>query len=254
MELKWRVLIIDDEPAARRIIVRMMEDYKDSLHLAGEADNGAIAIQMINDIKPDLLFLDIYLQDMTGFEVLQNIRCQPSIIFTTAYDQYAIKAFEEMAIDYLLKPIREERFKASILKLQTLGNRSAKYELESLNKLIEKIHVKKTWTAFPVKIGEKIILIPFETIAYLEADDKYVKIFTDTGVKYLTDIPLNKLVDKFPPEFIRIQKSYIINKTKIKELHKHFNGRFIFIMNDKAFSRIQSGNTYYDFIKTEFGF
>ncbi|MDQ3683068.1 MAG: LytTR family DNA-binding domain-containing protein [Bacteroidota bacterium] len=122
-----------------------------------------------------------------------------------------------------------------------------------MNKLIEKIHVKKTWTAFPVKIGEKIILIPFETIAYLEADDKYVKIFTDTGVKYLTDIPLNKLVDKFPPEFIRIHKSYIINKTKIKELHKHFNGRFIFIMKDKAFSRIQSGNTYYDFIKIEFG-
>ncbi len=87
----------------------------------------------------------------------------------------------------------------------------------------------------------------------LEADDKYVKIFTDGGVKYLTDIPLNKLVDKFPSEFIRIQKSHIINKTKIKELHKHFNGRFIFIMSDKTSSRIQSGNTYYDFIKEEFG-
>jgi len=254
MELIWKVLIIDDEPAARRTIVRMMEEYKDFLHLAGEADNGASAIQMINDRKPDLIFLDIHLQDMNGFDVLQNIQCPPSIIFTTAYDQYAIKAFEEMAIDYLLKPIREERFQASILKLQTLGNRSAKYDLESLNKLVEKIHVKKTQTAFPVKIGEKIILIPFETIAYLEADDKYVKIFTDAGVKYLTDIPLNKLVEKFPLEFIRIQKSFIINKTRIKELHKHFNGRFIFIMNDKTFSRIQSGNTYYDFIRSEFGF
>ncbi|MDQ3683067.1 MAG: response regulator [Bacteroidota bacterium] len=100
MELRWKVLVIDDEPAARRIIVRMMEEYKDFLQLAGEADNGVKAIQMINDSKPDLLFLDIHLQDMTGFEVLQNIRYQPSIIFTTAYDQYAIKAFEEMAIDY----------------------------------------------------------------------------------------------------------------------------------------------------------
>ena len=249
----WKAVIIDDEPAARRTIARIMEEYKDFLHLSGEADSGTEAIQMINESKPDLLFLDIHLQDMTGFEILQNITYQPSIIFKTAYDQYAIKAFEEMAIDYLLKPISEERFKASILKLQTLGNRSVKYELESLNKLIQKIQVNKTSTAFPVKIGEKIILIPFETIAYLEADDKYVKIFTDGGVKYLTDIPLNKLVDKFPPEFIRIQKSYIVNKTKIKELHKHFNGRFIFIMSDKTSSRIKSGNTYYDFIKEEFG-
>ncbi len=106
----WKALIIDDEPAARRTIARMMEEYKDFLHLSGEADSGTEAIRMINESKPDLLFLDIHLQDMTGFEILQNITCQPSIIFTTAYDQYAIKAFEEMAIDYLLKPISEERF------------------------------------------------------------------------------------------------------------------------------------------------
>jgi two-component system LytT family response regulator len=230
----------------------MMDNHKGALELRGEAENGEEAIVKVNDLQPDLLFLDIQLPDMNGFELLRKIKHQPTIIFTTAYEEYAIKAFDELAIDYLLKPIREERFNQSIEKLSYLGKLNTPYNT-NLEILAEALQKKKVPTAFPVKLGDKIILLPFDSISYFEADDKYVRIFTVDAVKYLTDLPLNKLIETLPPEFVRIQKSFIINKNKIKELNKFFNGRFIFVMNDKAASKIKSGLTFHDGIKAEFG-
>ncbi|HVG40714.1 MAG TPA: LytTR family DNA-binding domain-containing protein, partial [Chitinophagaceae bacterium] len=214
---------------------------------------GIEAIEKINTVKPELLFLDIQLQDMDGFEILKKTDHKPLVIFTTAYDQYAIKAFDEFAIDYLLKPIREERFKQSITKLELLTDQNSNYTNETLEKLIQSLQPKKTATAFPVKMGERIILLSYDNITYFEADDKYVRVFVTDGTNYLTDLPLNKLIETLPAQFLRIQKSYILNKLKIKELNKYFNGRYIFTLQDKKGTQLKSGLTYYDTIKAEFG-
>ena len=107
-------------------------------------------------------------------------------------------------------------------------------------------------TALTIKSGDRIILLRFENIAYLEADDKYVSVFTIEGQKFLTDQSLAALSEKLPPQFYRIQKSYIINKDKVKEMHRHFNGRYLFIMEDKSATRLTSGRTYHDEIKAHF--
>ena len=245
----YRALIVDDEPAARRIVRTMLAAHIDVIEITGEAKNGVEAVEMINEQKPDLVFLDIQMPGFTGFEVLQQITHQPNIIFITAYEEYALKAFEMFSVDYLLKPIRQERLDAAIEKLKSFGKTTGP---EVVKKLVQDYEQKKP-TAFPVKLGDRILLFRYEQISHFEADDKYVALFTVDGKKYLTDNTLSSLTQKLPANFLRVQKSYIINKEKIKEIHKHFNGRFVIIMDDKGQSRILSGLTFYEAIKEELG-
>lgn len=248
----FKALIVDDEPAARRWMRSMLLQYADLLEISGEATNGAEAISMINEQKPDLVFLDIQMPDLTGFEVLKKISHQPNIIFTTAYEQYALKAFETFSIDYLLKPIREERLDQSLQKLKQFGFKHSFPDLEKLQKAVEEISGKNKPTAFPIKQGEKIILLSFESISHFEGNDKYVFLFSTDGKKYLTDDTLTSLEARLPQNFIRVQKSYIINKEKVGELHKHFNGRYILVMQDKTHTRIQTGLTFREKVKEAF--
>ena len=253
MNQNFSALIIDDEAAARRVLRSMLSIYSEFLKISGEAGNGIEAIQIINELKPDLIFLDIQMPGHTGFEVLEKINHQPNVIFTTAYDQFAIKAFDAFSIDYLLKPIREERLHQSMEKLRQFGKIKASADMEQLKNLVKEISVQKKPSAFPIKQGDKIMLIRFETISHFEADDKYVGLFTTEGKKYLTDQTLITLSQKLPSSFLRVQKSFLINKDKIREIHKHFNGRFIIIMDDKAQTRITTGFTFYETIKEAFG-
>lgn len=248
-----KVVIIDDEPAARRLIKALLVPYAATIEVIAEAGTGHDAIATIETLQPDLIFLDIQMPDLTGFEVLEKLSYKPNIIFTTAYEQYAIKAFENFSIDYLLKPIKEERLAQSIEKLKTFGKLSGSINLHGLQQIIEQLKTPQTATALPIKTGDRIILVRFEQIAYLEANDKYVFVFTIDGHKYLTDQTLTVLEEKLPAQFYRIQKSFIINKEKIKEMHKHFNGRFLFVLEDKATTQLTSGRSYYDAIKNEFG-
>ncbi len=121
MKPQLKALIVDDEPAARRMLIYLCNEYAKHIHVIGEAQNGATAIALIDELKPDFIFLDIEMGDMTGFDVLNKLEHKPNIIFTTAYEQFAIKAFEDFAVDYLLKPIKDERFKIAIEKLAHFG-------------------------------------------------------------------------------------------------------------------------------------
>lgn len=253
MNQLFKAIVIDDEPAARRLMKTLLQEYGDIIEVIGEAGTGAEAIQKIESLKPDLIFLDIQMPDLTGFEVLDQLTLKPNVIFTTAYEQYAIKAFENFSIDYLLKPIKEERLAQSIAKLKQFGRLSAATDFSGLQDMILQLHAKPKATALPIKTGDRINLIRFENISYLEASDKYVFVFTADGQKLLTDQSLTALEEKLPPQFYRIQKSYIINKDKIREMHRHFNSRYLFIMDDKAQSRLTSGRTYHDAIRGEFG-
>jgi len=125
--------------------------------------------------------------------------------------------------------------------------------INSLQDIIRQIQAPPKTTALPIKTGDRIILLRFETIVYFEAQDKYVFVFTADGQKHLTDQSLTSLEEKLPPQFHRIHKSHIINKEKIKEMHRHFNGRYLFVMDDKLNTRLTSGRTYYDPIRMEFG-
>lgn len=249
----FKAIVIDDEPAARRLMKNLLQEYADTVQVIAEAGTGKEAVQKIEDLNPDLIFLDIQMPDLTGFEVIEKLNRKPNIIFTTAYEQYAIKAFETFSIDYLLKPIKEERLSQSINKLKQFGRLNTSLDVAGLQEIIRQFQTPAKTTALTIKSGDRIILLRFENIAYLEADDKYVYVFTLDGQKYLTDQSLTSLSEKLPSQFYRIQKSYIINKEKIKEMHRHFNGRYLFIMDDKAGTRLTSGRTYHEEIKSEFG-
>lgn len=253
MNQVFKALVIDDEPAARRLMKSLLQDHTDVVEVIGEAGTGTEAIQLIEQLHPDLVFLDIQMPDLTGFEVLERLEHKPNVIFTTAYEQYAIKAFDNFSVDYLLKPIKEERLEKSMAKLKQFGRLNQSVNINGLQEIIKQLQAPPKATALPIRTGDRITLLRFEQIIYLEAQDKYVYVYTVDGQKYLTDQSLTSLAEKLPVQFYRIQKSYILNKDRIREMHRHFNGRYLFVMDDKNATRLTSGRTYYDDIKNEFG-
>src|SRR5258705_1420906 len=253
MNQLYRVIIIDDEPAARRLMKNLLQEHADMVNVVAEASNGREAIQKIEELNPDLIFLDIQMPDLTGFEVIEQLNRKPNVIFTTAYEQYAIKAFETFSIDYLLKPIKEERLKQAIEKVKQFGRINQSLDLSHLQEMIRQFQAPQKATALAIKTGDRIILLRYENIIYLEAQDKYVYAFTSDGQKYITDQSLTGMEEKLPSQFYRVQKSYIINKERIKEMHRHFSGRYLFIMDDKTGTHLTSGRTYHDTIKKHFG-
>jgi len=253
MNQQFRAIVIDDEPAARRLMKNLLQEHADVIEVIDEASTGKEAIEKIEKLQPDLIFLDIQMPDLTGFEVIEKLSKKPNIIFTTAYEQYAVKAFETFSIDYLLKPIKEERLQQSIKKLKEFGRLNQSIEINGLQEMIKQFQAPKKATALPIRSGDRIILLRYENIAYLEAQDKYVCVFTTDGQKFLTDHSLTTLAERLPSIFCRIHRSYIINKERIREMHRHFSGRYLFIMDDKAATRITSGRTYQDIFRAEFG-
>lgn len=187
---------------------------------------------------------------LNGFEMLKQIQHMPKIIFTTAYEEYAIKAFEENSIDYLLKPIEEERLEVSIKKLQQTKQPGTSLDTAALSKILNSLTPeKKAITSIPVKKGDRIFIIKLGEIAFLEAKDKYVFINTSDNQEHLIDFTLTHLEDKLPANFIRVHRSYIINKDKIKEVQRYFDGRFVLILNDNKNTKIISGASYNKEIK-----
>jgi len=251
---KFKAIVIDDEYPARLMIKNLTCNYADVIDLVGEAKSGNEGIKLINETFPDLVFLDINMPDINGFELLTKIKHQPFIIFTTAYEQYAIKAFETNSIDYLVKPIEEKRFAQSILKLQRFVKNNDPYSyLVQLKKVFLELQQAKTATAIAIKVGDKFIFIRLEEVAYLEAKEKYVYVVTVENREYLSDTRLTEFEETLPGNFIRVQKSFIINKERIFEIHKYFGNRLIITMSDKKKTRIKSGNTYISEIRESLG-
>jgi len=231
MEKKIRTLIIDDEKLARDIVKNYLGKYP-FIELLGECSNGFDAIKMINELSPDLIFLDIQMPKLTGFEMLEIIDNPPAIIFTTAFDQYAIKAFEVNAIDYLLKPFSEERFNEALNKvIKQLENKS-----ES-GKNIERLlnHVDKRTEYMErvvVKIGQKISIIPVNEIKYIEAQDDYVMIYSQKG-NFLKQKTMKYFDENLDPNlFFRIHRSFIVNIENIKQIELLEKETYVALLND----------------------
>jgi len=237
----WNTLVIDDETLARQRLKRMLSAHE-SINIIGEASNGMEGLQQIELLGPDLIFLDIEMPALNGFELLGRLAKPPKIIFTTAYDQYAVKAFEEESIDYLLKPIEKERLEKAVNKLQKIhGNTNYSIPLELL---MSQLKIKKEIKTLTVKIGDRILLVKLQDLAFVEAEDKYVFLNTVDGKKNLTDFKISSLEEKLPDQFVKINRSTIINSDLIKEIRKGFNGAFFFIMNDINSTRLNSSRSH----------
>lgn len=236
----WSALIIDDEAVARQRLKRLL-DAHDTIELIGEAANGAEALLKIESLKPDLLFLDIEMPVHNGFEVLKRLSSQPKVIFTTAYDQYAVKAFDAESVDYLLKPIEKERLAKAVKRLQLVQPEAYTLPVEQLMK---QLYSKKEIKSLTVKLGDRILLIKLTELAFLDAEDKYVFLNTVDAKRHLTEFTLSGLEQKLPDNFIRISRSLIINTELIKEIRKSFNGTFTFTMADLESHKLSSGRSY----------
>nr|MBC7611503.1 response regulator transcription factor [Pseudopedobacter sp.] len=240
-------IIIDDEELARQRLIRLLSPYT-FINIIAEATNGQEGLKLVDQHQPDLIFLDVEMPVMNGFEMLSKVKKQPKVIFTTAYDQYAIKAFEENSLDYLLKPIEKERLEKSMEKLQEMHKPMAL----PLQDLLDQLKPKKEIKTLTVKIGDKILLIQLNHIVAIEAEDKYVFLHTEDGNKHLTDFTLSSLEEKLPENFCRIHRSTIINTSHIKEIRKSFNGVLIFVMNNKEQSKFTSSRSNSEAIRERF--
>jgi len=240
----FKSIIIDDEANARSRIKRLLLNYTNIIEVIAEASNGFQALEQIESLKPDLIFLDIQMPGLDGFELVKRLKFLPVIVFTTAYDQYALKAFETNTIDYLVKPIEAERLDITIQKLQRLNKNEQEDNIRKFIQLAEKLKPQNELTSLSVKIGDKILLIRLSEIVYFEADEKYVTIQTYEKGKYITDLTLKILEDKLPTNFVRVQRAFIVNKNYVLELNKQFGGKYVIVMNDKDRTRILTGTTY----------
>lgn len=211
-----KVIIIDDEPLARGIVREYIGAYP-QLEIVAECDNGFEGVKAIAGHQPDLIFLDIQMPKINGFEMLELIENPPAVIFTTAFDEFAIKAFDAHAIDYLLKPFSKDRFDKAISKWMGAQNRPLPEGLS------EEASSPESHNRVVVKKGQNIVVLPVKRIHYFEAFDDYIKIHTAEGfyLKKKTMAYFEKTLDA--TQFVRVHRSYLLNLqelTRIEPLEK----------------------------------
>ena len=230
---KIRTLIVDDEPLAREIIVDMLVGDAE-VEIIGECGDGLAAVAAIEAHKPDLLFLDVQMPELDGFGVLEVIEETPVIIFVTAYDQYALRAFEVHALDYLLKPFDRERFDKALqrVKYQIARERAGTMNRELVALLADLKSRPKPLERLVIKAGGRVFFLRVDEIDWIEAAANYVKLHTGKEAHLLRET-INGLAAKLDPDkFLRIHRSIIVNLERVKELQPWFHGDYVVILQD----------------------
>jgi two-component system LytT family response regulator len=244
-----KIIIVDDEPLARSIIKEYLQNHPE-LELIAECNDGFDGVKTIQQMQPDLIFLDIQMPKINGFEMLELIEEPPSVIFTTAFDEYAIKAFESHAVDYLLKPFSRDRFDKAVSKWKQISKTvSPKEHLAPLLESVSNSPAEQHRVV--VKLAGKIRIIPVDDIHYLEAADDYVKIHTKDGafLKNKTmghfETVLNKNL------FVRTHRSYMVNITEITRIDPYEKDNHLAIL--KSGGRVPVSKTGYVKLKSVLG-
>ncbi len=225
---RWKALIVDDEELARHVIREFLQPHAE-IEVAAECGNGLEAVKAVAEHKPNLIFLDVQMPKLTGFDVLELIGTDMPVIFVTAYDQYAMRAFEVHAVDYLLKPIGRERFEAALERAKSrLGEKmpaaqelagAARLPLQFLERLV-------------VKDGTKVTLIPVAKLDYAEAQDDYVAL-ASLGKKHLKQQTIAGLEAGLDPDsFVRIHRSYIVNLERVVRIEPYGKDSRLAILAD----------------------
>ena len=242
-----KTIIIDDEPLARSIVREYLKKYPE-LEIAQECNDGFEGVKAIQQDQPDLIFLDIQMPKINGFEMLELLDQRPAVIFTTAFDEYAIKAFEAHAVDYLLKPFNQERFDKAIQKWKDHAAGSEK----NTNELLETAsHSPAQSQRVVVKTGSKIKIIPAQDIYFLEAADDYVKVHTHEG-SFLKNKTMNHFERTLDPQqFVRSHRSYIVNVQQITRIDPYEKDNHIAIL--KSGGRVPVSRNGYAKLRTVLG-
>ncbi len=228
---KIKSIIIDDEQLGRDLIKEYLQNHPEVI-IQAECKDAHEAISAIEKFDPDLLFLDIQMPEINGFELLQMLDKIPHIIFSTAYNQYAIKAFEVNAVDYLLKPYTQERFDKALRRVESQIKNDSKTDQNIENLIKDIVSTKKYLKRILVKESDKVIMINTGDIYWIEAMEDYVNLHTKSK-EYLFNQSLSTLETKLEPDlFIRVHRSYIINLEAVKELQTWSNNRLKCILVD----------------------
>jgi two-component system LytT family response regulator len=228
--MRVRTVIVEDEPLARDVLRDFVRGV-DWLETVGEAGDGSEAVRLIDELEPDLVFLDVKLPEVSGLEVLQRITHQPAVVFTTAYERFAVVAFELEAIDYLIKPFGEERFRSTLERVRRrLAEEGAdgKAARDRARAALAGGHLKRLFA----RRADGIVPIPLDTVSHFEAADDYVSVHS-RGETHLLHVTLGELETRLDPErFLRIHRSHIVNVDQIATIREHDDRRLVVILRD----------------------
>ncbi len=247
-----RVLVIDDEPLARMVVLEYLQQFNNEIEVLQECGDGFEGIKAIMQHQPDLIFLDVQMPKINGFEMLELVEQPPQVIFTTAFDEYAIKAFEAHAVDYLLKPFSRERFNKAIEKYLGQAVTSPAPVSKPTEELLETAAQSPAQhERIVVKTGAKVKIIPVHDVEYLAADDDYVSIFTPEGsfLKNKTLSFFERTLD--PRQFARVHRSYMVSLSQITRIDPYEKDTHIAILRSGA--RIPVSKTGYAKLKQVLG-
>jgi two-component system, LytTR family, response regulator len=242
----YKVILIDDEPLARQLIAGLLKPFTE-MEVVASCSDGFEGFKAIQELKPDLIFLDIQMPRLTGFEMLELIDTPPGVIFTTAFDEYAVKAFESHAVDYLLKPIVRERFEKSVKKWLS----QAPKETAPVQVLMDGFQPGGYQHRIVVKDKGMIRIIPAGDIHYVEACDDYLKIFTKEG-HFLKKGTLSSLESSLDPRsFVRVHRSFFIPVNQLLRIEPYEKDGHIALLHCGA--RVQVSKTGMGKLKTLLG-
>jgi two-component system LytT family response regulator len=250
--MKVRVLLVDDEPLAREGLRTELLSHPD-VEVVAECANGRAAVSSIREQSPDLIFLDVQMPVLDGFGVIEAVGVErmPVVVFVTAYDEYALRAFEAHALDYLLKPINSERLQAALRRAKeqvSLKNTTAFGQ--QLADLLQELKAGREGQQrrgrylkrIPIKLKERVIFVETDDIDWVESQDNYVRLHR-RGEAHLLREALSSLESKLDPsKFLRIRRSTLVNIRRVKELRPLFNGEYIIVLQDST--RLQSSRRY----------
>jgi two-component system LytT family response regulator len=240
-----RALIVDDEPLARTHLRNLLAADPE-IAIVGEHGNGRDAVTAIRAETPDLVFLDVQMPELDGFEVVREVGTDrmPPVIFVTAYDEYALKAFEAHALDYLMKPVNRLRFHDTVERAKRhIRGEQAREMRVPLAHLLETLGAERRWLdRLAIRTDGRIIFLRTEQIDWIEADDDHVRLHV-AGKRYIHRDTLTRLEQRLPPTtFLRIHRSIIVNIERIREMQPWFQGDYVLILHDGT--KLTSGRSY----------
>lgn len=229
--MPYTVLIVDDESLARQVIRNYLKAYPD-FSIIGECDNGKDAVEMIDSLSPDIVFLDIQIPELSGMEVIERLDVLPHIIFSTAYDEYAIRAFEINAVDYLLKPYDKERFDKSIMRVRQQLQKGFQ-DIDQISALLDSFHKPQSYLErILVPQKEQLIFVQVKDIIYIESLENYVSIVTLSGSHLLFQKISDVEVKLNPQNFFRIHRSYIVNLNHVKTVETWLKSNYKVVLKN----------------------
>lgn len=251
-----RAVIVDDEPLARTRLRRLLAEHP-AIEVIGEAGDGEAACRLIDQLSPDLVFLDVQMPGLSGFDVLARLDTRPRVIFITAHDEYAVRAFEEQAVDYLLKPVEPARLARALARVIGVEAPAAggRIEEERLTRLIEAVERRSTGPRrIAVRRGPKVILVEPASILFCRAEDKYTVLYTADG-EHILDRTIEDLEQTLDPStFLRIHRSVLVNLGCVRDLTAVDGGRFVVSLKDAPGTTLYASRAGARLLREKLGF